>query len=106
MISRTTVIINPSGLHARPASEFVSEAKKFQCKITIRDTSQEASEAVNAKSIVLLLSLGLGPGTEVEIAADGADEKDAVDKLIALIESGFGEIPDHEGEGGAGRVKL
>ena len=45
----------------------------------------------NAKSIVMLLSLGLGQGTEVEITAKGEDEVEAVDALVALIETKFGE---------------
>ena len=84
MTSRTITIINPSGLHARPASEFVAEAKKFGSSITIRDLSDENGEAVNAKSIVMLLTLGIGPGTKVEITAEGPDEAEAVGSLFRL----------------------
>lgn len=104
MTSRTVTIINPSGLHARPASEFVTEAKKFSSSIKIRDISQVGGESVNAKSIVMLLSLGLGPGTSVEISADGPDEEEAVDRLVSLIESGFGELPDNGADSGTGRA--
>ncbi len=90
MVSKITTILNPSGLHARPASEFVALAKQHASKITIRSTAG-AEDAVNAKSVVLLLTLGLGPGTQVEIAASGPDEEQAVEGLIALIDSGFGE---------------
>jgi phosphocarrier protein len=103
MTSRTITIINPSGLHARPASEFVAEAKKFGSSITIRDLSDENGEAVNAKSIVMLLTLGIGPGTKVEITAEGPDEEEAVGSLISLIESGFGELPDSGSGPSAGR---
>lgn len=89
MYKKTTTIINDTGLHARPASDFVKAAGKFSSKITIKRAGDD-SEA-NAKSIVFLLSLGLGKGTEVEIAATGDDEQEAVDALVALIESGFGE---------------
>jgi phosphocarrier protein HPr len=89
MVKKQTTIINKTGLHARPASEFVAAATKFKSKITIKriDSDKEA----NVKSIVFVLSLGLTRGTQVEIAASGEDEAEAVDTLVALIESGFGE---------------
>ena len=49
------------------------------------------SAPVNAKSIMMILAAGLGTGTKIEIACDGADEQAALDALIALVESGFGE---------------
>jgi phosphocarrier protein HPr len=90
MVKKATVIKNKTGLHARPASDFVQKASKFQSNITIRRTGEEDDEA-NAKSIILLLSLGLCQGEEVEIIAKGQDEKEAVNSLIELIDSGFGE---------------
>ncbi len=90
MVKRTTVIKNKTGLHARPASDFVQAASKFNSSITIRRVDEEDDEA-NAKSIIFLLSLGLCQGEEVEILAKGDDEQEAVDSLIALIDSGFGE---------------
>jgi len=89
MYSKRTVIKNKTGLHARPASEFIAMASKFQSRITIKKLSED--EDANAKSIVMLLSLGLAQGEEVEISAKGEDEVEAVDKLIALIDSKFGE---------------
>ncbi|MEA5050028.1 MAG: HPr family phosphocarrier protein [Oscillospiraceae bacterium] len=90
MITRKTTVVNETGLHARPASDFVLKAKSFESKITIRET-ESSDEPVNAKSIIRLLSIGIAQGTEIEITADGPDEKEAVDALVALIESGFGE---------------
>ncbi|MDV4149946.1 HPr family phosphocarrier protein [Clostridium sp. AL.422] len=90
MVKKTVVVKNKTGLHARPASEFVKNALKFKSNITICRTTEENRE-VNAKSIILLLSLGLCNGEEIEIVANGEDEKEAVDSLIKLIESGFGE---------------
>ncbi len=89
MYSKRTVIKNKTGLHARPASGFIAMAGKFQSRITIKKLSED--EDANAKSIVMLLSLGLAQGEEVEIVAKGEDEVEAVDKLIALIDSKFGE---------------
>ena len=89
MVSKQVMIQNESGLHARPASEFVSAASRFAAHITIR--AHGDSESANAKSIVMLLSLGLNKGTLVEITAEGEDEQQALDTLVALIEGGFGE---------------
>ncbi|HIY08072.1 MAG TPA: HPr family phosphocarrier protein [Firmicutes bacterium] len=89
MYSRKVTIQNRTGLHARPASDFIACASKFKSKITIKRVGEE--DDANAKSIVMLLSLGLGQGTEVEITAKGEDEVEAVDALVALIETKFGE---------------
>ena len=88
MVVKQGEIINQTGLHARPASDFVMMAKKYQSKITI---CKEDGEPVNAKSIVRLLAEGIGPGTKVELCAEGDDEAEAVEALEALIASGFGE---------------
>ncbi|MPM82525.1 Phosphocarrier protein HPr [bioreactor metagenome] len=77
-------------MHARPASEFVMKAKSFTADVTVRNMDKNGA-AVNAKSIVRLLGEGLGTGTKIEISAEGADEKAAVEALIALVDSGFGE---------------
>ena len=90
MKNATTVIRNKTGLHARPATDFVAAAKKFESSITISD-AEDADSGVNAKSIVMLLASGFAQGTTVKIEADGPDEETAVDELIALIDSGFGE---------------
>lgn len=89
MYSRQTTIINRTGLHARPAAEFVAAAGRFKSRITLKrlDSAKEA----NVKSIVFVLSLGLTNGTRVELCASGEDEIEAVDTLVALIETGFGE---------------
>lgn len=91
MYQRQTIIINATGLHARPAAEFVAEAKKYASKLTIRNLDKEEGEAANVKSILRLLAQGLTKGTRVEICGEGEDETQAVDALVALIESGFGE---------------
>ena len=72
MVNRQVEIINKTGLHARPASDFVLAAKKFESRITI---CKEGGEPINAKSMMRLLAECIGQGTVVEIAADGADER-------------------------------
>ena len=91
MYARKTVVKNPSGLHARPASDFIGTANTFESEITILHIGGEEAESANAKSIVHLLLLGVVQGDQVEISAEGADEQQAVDRLVELIESGFGE---------------
>ena len=104
MYAKQTTIINKSGLHARPASDFIIEAKKYESKVTIRKAgkdsastgkdsalAEEGSAPVNAKSIARLLGEGIAKGDVIEIAAEGPDEQTAVDSLVALVETGFGE---------------
>lgn len=88
MVSKTTVVKNPSGIHARPASLFVQEASKHESSITV---GKVGGDVRDAKSILMVMSLGMTCGCEIVIAADGADEAAAVDSLVALIESGCGE---------------
>lgn len=90
MYTKNTIVKNRTGLHARPASDFVNAAKSFKCKINIWRTADE-SEKANAKSIVALLALGFEQNEEVTIGADGDNAQAAVDTLIELIDSGFGE---------------
>lgn len=89
MYSKTTVVGNASGLHARPAAVFVKAAQGFASKVTLKRLDTEAS--CNAKAILSLMGLGIGCGTQVEVSAEGDDERDSVDTLVQLIESGCGE---------------
>lgn len=91
MYSEKVEIINASGLHARPASEFVQLAKTFQSKLKIANSSVPDSVPVNAKSITFVLTQCLARGSVAEISADGVDEREAVTALTTLIRSGFGE---------------
>ncbi|MBO5514357.1 MAG: HPr family phosphocarrier protein [Butyrivibrio sp.] len=91
MYKQETTIVNRTGLHARPATEFVNCAKKFESKITIQRAGEESEKAFNAKSMVTLLTLALKKGESVIICADGSDEVEAVDTLVSLLQEGFGE---------------
>ena len=66
MYSKCVIMRNPSGLHARPASEFVAKAKGFQSKISVRRPGDD-SFLGNAKSIIIMLSMGVGQGDSIEI---------------------------------------
>ncbi|MCL1928608.1 MAG: HPr family phosphocarrier protein [Treponema sp.] len=93
MYKKNVKVINASGLHARPGSDFVHEAAKYKSKIMIRRLDED-DDPVNAKSIAFVLSLGIGKGIEVELSAEGEDEKESVDALASFIESGLGEKPE------------
>jgi len=80
-------IMNESGLHARPAAIFVKTAGKFKSEINI----EHNNSVLNAKSIMNILSMGLKKNDEIKIIVNGPDEKEALDELINLIESKFGE---------------
>lgn len=90
MYVKQVVIQNETGLHARPASLFVRKAKEFSASITIKNLSTN-SNAVNAKSMMMLLTLGCVKNSLVEICGDGENEQQAVDALVTLIDSKFGE---------------
>ena len=80
-------ITNPRGLHAIPAGMFVKKASQSKSTIEIKAKDKN----VNAKSIMGIMSLGLAQGDEVVIVANGEDQESAVNALVELIESGFGE---------------
>ena len=89
MVNVEVTIKNESGLHARPATEFVDCAKSFKSKIKI---NRDGEDPVNAKSVIMLLSCGFCQGETVMIHADGEDEKEAADALVDIINGGFGEL--------------
>ena len=87
MISRDIVINNASGLHARPATFFIQKANSYSCSIWIEKNDRK----VNAKSLLGVLSMGIAKGMSVTLVADGQGEEDAIEGLVALIDSGFEE---------------
>jgi phosphocarrier protein HPr len=87
MTSRSVPVVNQLGMHARAAAKFVHLAARFQAHVTVaRDTLE-----MDGKSIMGLLLLAASRGSTITISADGADEREAVDDLCALVASGFGE---------------
>lgn len=85
MYKEKVVITNATGLHARPATMFLQKAKTFKSKTTV--TNLSTGKSADAHSMIAVLSLGMTKGTEIEIASDGEDEKQAVTELVALIKS-------------------
>ncbi len=87
MIKEDVILQNETGLHARPASLFVKEASKFSSDIIVIKDGKE----YNAKSIMGILSMGAGKGTNITIQAEGDDAKEAVDALAELVKNNFNE---------------
>jgi phosphocarrier protein len=84
---RTVTIANQYGLHARPAAEFVKLATRFSSEVFVRKHDLE----VNGKSIMGMMMLAAEFGSEVTIRACGTDANEAVESLVALVSSRFGE---------------
>lgn len=80
-------VLNEEGLHARPAMRFVDAANGFGSEIVVRS----ASEAVDGKSVMGMITLGATQGTRLTIEADGDDAPAAVESLKKLFDEKFGE---------------
>ncbi|WP_339806575.1 HPr family phosphocarrier protein [uncultured Marinobacter sp.] len=87
MIRKPVTIINKLGLHARAAAKLVATASEFESRLELVRGTRE----VNAKSIMPVMMLAAGQGTEIELVAEGPDEAEAVDAVCALINDYFGE---------------
>ena len=87
MQRKTITIINKLGLHARAAAKFVQTAAGFQSEINIICNHRE----VSGKSIMGIMMLAAGKGTEIEITTVGPDEEEAMQTLETLINDRFGE---------------
>jgi phosphocarrier protein len=84
-VQRRLTIVNALGLHARAAARFVKVASQFQSRITV----SRGTRTVDGKSILGLLLLAAARGREVEIAAEGLDEQEALEALTDLVARGF-----------------
>ncbi len=87
MIKSTVTISNKLGLHARASAKLTKLAGSFPCEVWIT----RGERRVNAKSIMGVMMLAAGIGTEVSIETDGEQEQVAMDALLALINDKFGE---------------
>lgn len=87
MLKTTATISNKLGLHARASSKLTKLAGSFACEVWMSRNGRR----INAKSIMGVMMLAAGLGSQVEIETDGADEQAAMDALVALINDKFGE---------------
>ncbi|MBA1188567.1 HPr family phosphocarrier protein [Pseudomonas entomophila] len=88
MPAREITIINKLGLHARAAAKFVGVAGRFPCQVRIGRT---ADALIDGKSIMAVMMLAAGKGTQVHLYTDGEQEQEAMDAVVALIENRFDE---------------
>ena len=90
MVERTLLIKQRLGLHARAAAKLVRVASAFQSQVQLRRL--EGDVTADAKSILSVLMLAAGRGTELQASAEGVDEEAAMDAIERLFAEGFGEV--------------
>jgi len=88
VIEREARIVNPLGVHARPAAALVKVANGFRASVEVRKDSL----AVNGKSILGVMMLAAECGSSLFITTDGEDAQEAMDALLALVAAGFHEM--------------
>lgn len=86
--TRTVTVINPQGVHARPADLFVKLASQFAARIHVR----KGHDQVDGKSILGILTLAAEQGSQLIIGATGPDADEALMALAELVEDGFHEV--------------
>lgn len=87
MKSITVVVSNKLGLHARPAAKLTQKANEFLSEVRLI----KGGRGVNGKSIMGVMLLAAGKGTELQIEADGTDEEQVLQALKELFDNRFGE---------------
>ena len=87
MLRRKVMIVNRLGLHARASAKLTKLASSFDCQVWM----SRGDRRVNAKSIMGVMMLAAGIGTEVEVETDGVQEEVAMQALLDLITDKFGE---------------
>ena len=87
MVSQKITVTNEQGMHMRPASVFSQAMTPFAADVKILFNGN----TYDAKSVMMLMSACIKCGAEIEVQCDGADEQDALNKAIELIEAGLGD---------------
>lgn len=87
MVSAKTKVVNPQGMHMRPAQLFVSTMAAYPCDVTIVFNGK----SLNGKSIMHLMAACIKQGSEIEIQCSGDQEQEALKAAVDLVESGLGE---------------
>lgn len=87
MVTKRIQVVNPSGLHLRPAGMLCQTAMKFKSKIDILFENKE----INAKSVLNVMVSGVKCGSDIEICCEGEDEKEALEAVCLLIQEGLKE---------------
>ena len=87
MVSEKVTVINPQGMHMRPAQLFVNTLSAYTCDVTILFGKNK----INARSIMNLMAACIKCGSEIEIQCDGEQEAQALKAAVVLVKSGLGE---------------
>ena len=87
MTKRKAKIVNKQGLHARPAAQLVTAATKFESEVFF----VKGDLRINGKSIMGVMMLAAEQGSELIVEATGPDEEEAIEAILEVIASGFGE---------------
>ncbi len=87
MKSVTVTVVNPAGIHTRPAAMLVQTVSKFKSEFHINMYGYK----INGKSILGVMTLAAEQGAEMELEFDGPDEEEAAAVVVALFEAGFNE---------------
>lgn len=88
MISRTLTVVNPSGLHLRPAGVLSQTAMRFKSEIIL----ESGDKRIIAKSVLNVMAAGIKCGAQINVVCSGPDEEEALEALSKAIESGLGEM--------------
>ncbi|RSL32586.1 phosphocarrier protein HPr [Salibacterium salarium] len=80
-------ITNDTGIHARPATQLVNKAGQFSSEVTL----EYNGKSVNLKSIMGVMSLGVGKDAEVTIKIEGSDEEEAMQAVDEVVKEGLGQ---------------
>jgi phosphocarrier protein len=94
MAERTVEVRNRSGLHARPAADFVKAATALGRDVRVTNLTRDPERSAAARSILGILSLGVSKGHTIRLTADGDGADEALERLVALVKSGLGEPVD------------
>ncbi len=91
MPETTLEVRNPSGLHARPAAQFVKAAGRYAADLWLTNVTRNPEREVSAKSIIGVMQLGVACGHSVRLRAEGSDAEQALRELAELVHDGLGE---------------
>ncbi len=92
MVSKNLTVVNPSGLHLRPAGVLAQTSMRFKSDITI----ECGSKKVDAKSVLNIMGAGIKKGAMICLKCSGTDEKEALEAVGSAISGGLGERVDEE----------
>ena len=88
MVSQRVKVVNPQGMHMRPAQLFVAEMTKYDSEVAVAF----GGRTINGKSLMELMASCIKMGSEIELHCTGVDEAEALAAAVRLLESGLGDL--------------